>query len=76
MSNIVLDMLAVVSLLAKQDASQGEMSRIKAAIVNGHLLGFFCLELSSGEDVIDIEEQRVRGGEGAGVFKMKVHSEQ
>jgi len=75
LGDAVLDML-VVSLLAKQDASQGEMSRIKAAVVSGHLLGFLCLELSIDEDVIDVEEDRPASGGGAGVFRLQERSEQ
>lgn len=69
LGDAVLDML-VVSVLAKQSTSQGKMTRIKSAIVNGHLLGFFCLELSTGEDVVDIVEKP------PGVFTSRVRRQQ
>ncbi|EXJ91780.1 hypothetical protein A1O3_00330 [Capronia epimyces CBS 606.96] len=64
LGDAVLDML-VVSLLAteKVSVSQGDMTRIKAAMVNGHLLGFFCLDFSTEEEVTDVEE----GGMGMGM---------
>ncbi|OQU96383.1 hypothetical protein CLAIMM_02472 isoform 1 [Cladophialophora immunda] len=74
LGDAVLDML-VVSHLAKLDLAQGDMTRIKAAIVNGALLGFFCLELSSDEDVVSIEEDKRPSGEGKGVFSSTVRRE-
>ncbi|OAP55833.1 hypothetical protein AYL99_09985 [Fonsecaea erecta] len=75
LGDAVLDML-VGSHLAKLDATAGEMSRIKAAMVNGALLGFFCLELSTDEDVSDIEEDPFPRGEGTRcVFRTKKRRE-
>lgn len=71
LGDAVLDML-VVSLLAehKPERSQGEMTQIKAALVNANLLGFLCLESSYAQDVVSIQEAQ------AGIFKEKHGVEQ
>jgi len=69
LGDAVLDMV-VAGLLAKQSISQGEMTRIKSAVVNGHLLGFFCLEFSIEEDVINVEQSL------PGVFKTSIFQKQ
>lgn len=69
LGDAVLDMV-VAGLLAKQNISQGEMTRIKSAMVNSHLLGFFCLELSIDEDMVNVEQSSL------GVFKTSTVREQ
>jgi dsRNA-specific ribonuclease len=45
LGDAVLDAIIAPQVMQhKRKRSPGEMTRIKAAIVNGHLLGFFCLE--------------------------------
>lgn len=64
LGDAVLDML-LVSILAEHEPkrSQGEMTQIKAALVNGNLLSLLCLELSSTQNVTQIQEEPV------GVFR-------
>ena len=47
LGDAALDMIIASQLLQHgRKKSPGEMSRIKAAMANGHLLGFFCLEFA------------------------------
>src|ERR1700761_698385 len=45
------------------------MTSIKSAVVNGHLLSFFCLQFSVAEDINCIEELR------PGVFEPRVREQ-
>ena len=58
LGDAVLDMI-VVSVLSKHKPhrSHGDMTLIKAALVNADLLAFFCMELSIISDVINIQQK-------------------
>jgi dsRNA-specific ribonuclease len=61
LGDAVLDII-VVSVLweHKSDCSHGDMTAIKAALVNAELLAFLCMEYSLVQDTIDIQENASR----------------
>lgn len=58
LGDAVLDAI-VVSVLSehKSDCSHGEMTSIKAALVNAELLAFLCMEYSWVQDTVDIQQK-------------------
>jgi dsRNA-specific ribonuclease len=59
LGDAVLDMIIVSALYAFElKIPQGKMTKIKAALVNGHLLAFLCMELTIMEESVDIVETR------------------
>jgi dsRNA-specific ribonuclease len=60
LGDAVLDMLVVSHLAIAETTerfSQGEMTRIKGALVNAHFLGFLCLDFSIDEEATAIISQ-------------------
>jgi dsRNA-specific ribonuclease len=57
LGDAVLDVLIVTHLSqCKPALSQGQMTRLKAALVNANLLGFICMSFSMVRDIVRIEE--------------------
>jgi len=71
LGDAVLDYL-IVSLFAKQkpEQSQGQMTNIKAVLVNADILGFLCLEFSHSREVRSVQERPT------GVFREMIGVEQ
>jgi dsRNA-specific ribonuclease len=71
LGDAVLDYL-IVSLFAQQkpEQSQGQMTNLKAALVNADILGFLCLEFSHGREIRSVQERP------AGVFRERIGVEQ
>ncbi|PYI20785.1 dicer-like protein 2-1 [Aspergillus violaceofuscus CBS 115571] len=56
LGDAVLDMVILTTLLAHPtEISQGEMTRIKHAVVNANLLAFFCMEFSLSQERTHVE---------------------
>jgi dsRNA-specific ribonuclease len=57
LGDAVLDMVVVLALVeSKPDLSHGDMTAIKAALVNANLLGFLCMEVSLEQDAVIIQQ--------------------
>lgn len=57
LGDAVLDIVVVLALAeSKPDLSQGEMTAIRAALVNADMLGFLCMEVSLEQDAVIIQQ--------------------
>jgi dsRNA-specific ribonuclease len=60
LGDAVLDIIVVPVLFEhKSDYSHGEMTSIKAALVNAELLAFLCMEYSLVQDTVDIQQKNI-----------------
>ncbi|OAP62767.1 hypothetical protein AYL99_01994 [Fonsecaea erecta] len=64
LGDAVLDLIIASQLMAHKTASlsPGAMTRIKSAMVNAHLLGFFCMEFCRTEEFESVQRQQQTNG--------------
>jgi dsRNA-specific ribonuclease len=58
LGDAVLDIIVVTELFEHNpDLSHGDMTSIKAALVNADLLAFLCMEISCAQDTVEIQQK-------------------